>query len=293
MPKILIPLLFLFALAASTKYQQRVRCDLKKVEYGYVCVNNITHCDTLEVPRLLLPNQYTLVTSSQSGDRFTFQYGKIVQNNERWRRKRATCNSNETWIEINRQSRGQRSYGFGVGFTGAVSYVLDQLPKELQKCVFNSYFSKHTGLKMNMLRVPIGGTSFDFSPWSYNETPENDVFLANFTRLDPRDVKRNCQIKRIMRVAKNPRFKVIATLWSAPPWMKRRNLWVGGLDNQLKEEFYQTYANYFLKFIHYMYIDGVPIWAVTTGSEPVVAGQNNYFEIMSWNASDQGKHCTF
>lgn len=38
-----------------------------------------------------------------------------------------------------------------------------------------------------MLRVPIGGTDFSTHAYAYNELPENDVHLTNFT-LAPEDI---------------------------------------------------------------------------------------------------------
>lgn len=63
------------------------------------------------------------------------------------------------------------------------------------------------------MRVPIGGTDFDLGPWAYNETPENDAKLSNFTKLDPRDLKRNAQIKELVVVSKISYVNILAVTW--------------------------------------------------------------------------------
>lgn len=41
-----------------------------------------------------------------------------------------------------------------------------------------------------MMRIPIGGSDFDLTPWAYNEIPAHDKNLSNFQKLDDRDLKR-------------------------------------------------------------------------------------------------------
>lgn len=72
----------------------------------------------------------------------------------------------------------------------------------------------------------------------------------------------------------------------SPPWMKQKNNWIGGVDNQLKPEYYQTWADYHLRWLELMEKDNMKIWALSTGNEPKSAHQIE-FQILSWNASDQ------
>ena len=65
-----------------------------------------------------------------------------------------------------------------------------------------------------------------------------------------------------------------------------QNDWNGGLDNQLKPEYYQTWADYHLNWMKLMKDDGMKIRAISTGNEPASARQIK-FQILSWNASDQ------
>lgn len=68
--------------------------------------------------------------------------------------------------------------------------------------------------------------------------------------------------------------------------MKQENDWNGGLKNQLKREYYQTWADYHLRWLECMDKDDMKIWAISTGNEPASAHQIP-FQILCWNATDQ------
>lgn len=50
----------------------------------------------------------------------------------------------------------------------------------MSKNVCSSYCSD-SGIQYNMLRVPIGGTDYSTHGYAYNELPEDDAALSNFT----------------------------------------------------------------------------------------------------------------
>ncbi|KAJ6623025.1 Lysosomal acid glucosylceramidase, partial [Pseudolycoriella hygida] len=256
---------------------------IQPVQYGQVCVNEANHCDTLEVPIRKTPNIYTLVTSTLSGDRFSYSYGQIDSGPYN------QVNNVDAAIEIEEQRKCNRSkfVGFGGGFSGAVSHTLKRLPENIRNCVYKSYFSRSIGMGQSMLRLTIGGSSFDLVPWAYSDAPEFDVSLPTFNKLDQRDIQRNLQIKEILKISKHSDFKIFSVPYSAPPWMKGNNDFVGDVNSQLKLEYYQAWADYYVKYLHYMQKDNITIWAVTTGDEPVVASIVSDFEFMGWKAADQ------
>lgn len=262
-----------YTIALQTQYP----CNLRETLYGYVCVCNATYCDTLDVSEPTKRGDYVIVTSSRNKERFSYDTGAF---REKSQFKLVPV------LKIDSDKRYQKIEGFGGGYTGSVAHLVDRLPPKLRHCLFKSYFSNDIGMKYGYLRVPIGGTDFDLSPWAYNEHPENDVHLSNFTQLDKRDITRNAQLKELAQVCKNKNVKILAVNWGPPPWMKMKRHWNGGLDNQLKREYYQTWADYHLKWLQLMDKDGIPIWALSTGNEPASAAQIQ-FQSLSWNASDQ------
>jgi glucosylceramidase len=193
-------------------------------------------------------------------------------------------------VEVNRTARFQKILGFGGAFTGAVSYNLKLLPKELQDHVYKSYYSKDVGIGYNMMRMSIGGCDFDIAPWTYNEQPEHDPYLTNFTQLDERDIDKVKQIHELKKVTKNNDIRIIGAAWSPPKWMKTNNEYTG--MSALREEYYQTWADYHVKFLELMAKNNLPFWAISTGNEPlngVIFPYFVHFMSLGWDPKLQGK----
>ena len=58
-----------------------------------------------------------------------------------------------------------------------------------------------------------------------------------------------------------------ASPWSPPAFMKDNNDLLHG--GKLKPDFYQPWANYFVKFIRTYEKEGIPIWGITVQNEPM------------------------
>lgn len=248
--------------AIETWYPAR----LKQTADGHTSVCTEDYCDTLDVPEPGPGNRFVLISSSKSGERFNYSKGEFSTDDFV-----STGNDSSTNVlQVNRKNLHERVkiLGFGGAWTGSVTYILNRLSPKLRACFYNSYFSIEDGARYSLIRVPIGGSDFDFDKWVYNLYPQNDTKLSNFTKLDERDVVRNQQIKELKQVTNRKSFKIIGCAWTCPPWMKERGRWNGKLDNQLKQEYHQTWANYHVKWTKLMTHDSIPIWALSTGNEP-------------------------
>lgn len=126
-------------------------------------------------------------------------------------------------------------------------------------------------------------------PWAYNEYPKNDPELTNFTKLDERDSIRNKQLKELVQVSGNKNVKYLAAAWSAPTWMKADKQWHGLPNNTLLEKYYQSWAEYHVKWLDLMDKDNMKMWAISTGNEPVSSKINYAFEQMYWNITLHAK----
>ncbi|XP_055295218.1 putative glucosylceramidase 4 [Sitodiplosis mosellana] len=280
MYKLYILTLLGIAFALNTPFP----CIPKNVKFGIVCVCNSTYCDTLNIPESNESKRFTLVTSSKGGERFSYSEGAFSS-------RIIKVNRPVSFLYINTREVRQQIHGFGTAISGAVTYVLNKLSPKLREYVYNSYYSSDVGMGYEFMRVPIGGTDFEYSgPWAYNETPEEDISLSNFTQLDQRDVENNFHIREMMRVSKNASIKVLAAAWSPPRWLKVKYEWENSLGNELKPEYYQTWANYHLKWLDLMEKDKVKIFALSTGNEPATAATGQIpFQILGWRASNQAK----
>jgi glucosylceramidase len=85
---------------------------------------------------------------------------------------------------------------------------------------------------------------------------------ANFS-LSPDDENLIPVLKEILAIA--PDIKIMASPWSAPPWMKTNNSTKGG---NLKAEFYDVYSRYLIKYVQEMTKRGITIDAITLQNEP-------------------------
>ncbi|XP_037952534.1 lysosomal acid glucosylceramidase-like [Teleopsis dalmanni] len=265
----------------ATVSGQSFPCVLRETKYGSVCVCNATYCDYLEDPTPVDDHKFVVVSSSKAGLRFDtthglfnlfkkhfiFDYDMRVSQAQKQPEFSSDRVNDKRYVhlEINREKHFQKITGFGGSHTGAVTYLTDQLPPTLQDHLYESFYAER-GIGFNLMRIPLGGCDFDLSPWAYNEYPENDAELTNFT-IDARDELRVAQIRRLIEVSKVKNLRIKGAAWSSPRWMKSNNAWTG--FSHLKKEYYQTWVNYHIKWIEMMEEQGLPIWAISTGNEPM------------------------
>lgn len=285
--KILLKIVNVVFVSSVFGLQTEAPCHLKRFDAGYVCVCTDSYCDTLNLPKLSNENEWMVVTSTESGQRFNFSLGEF-SSAEQQQHDNKLANLTETLVEINQNVVHQEVVGFGGSITGAVSYILSKLSANLRKCIYNSYYTNDFGLGYKLMRMPIGGCDFDLEPWTYNEYPENDTQLTNFTALHPKDELRTGLIKELMNETGNDDIKIVGVTWSPPTWMKMKGEWPGTNDNRLKLEYYQTWADYHVKWLDLMHSAKLPIFAISTGNEPYFAFRTPFMGL-SWNASSQAR----
>lgn len=255
-------------------------CKIRKTKYGNVCVCTADYCDTLEDIEPQNVGDYVVVSSSKGSAPFLVRKGLF----------NASAKSETTHIEVQRNKEYQKMYGFGGALTGSVSHILEKLPDSLRQHIYTSYYSAGKGIGYNMMRITIGGSDFDLAPWAYNESPRNDRSLSNFTKLDPRDERRIEQIHAIKKVADVANLRIVGSAWSPPPWMKSNDGWTG--LSSLLSEYYQTWADYHVRFLEFMSDAKLPLWAITTGNEPmngVIGWLFVKFMSLGWTPENQGK----
>lgn len=85
-------------------------------------------------------------------------------------------------------------------------------------------------------------------------------------------------INTAQKLTKN-NIKLFASLWSAPKWIKDSGKFRGGV---IKDQFYQVYANYFVKFLDDYKKEGVTYWGITTGNEPSIHDERYGIPSVGW-----------
>nr|WP_242158045.1 glycoside hydrolase family 30 protein [Aestuariivivens sediminis] len=170
-------------------------------------------------------------------------------------------------LKLNPEKTFQTITGFGGAFTESSAYLLNNLSKENRKKIIDAYFSE-SGAHYSLTRTHMN--SCDFSLKNYSYTPiEGDKNLDHFTiEEDKNDL---IPFIKDALAASTDGFKIFASPWTAAPWMKDNNSWVGG---KLRPEYYDTWALFFSKYADAYKSEGIDIWGFTVENEPLGNGNN-------------------
>lgn len=174
-------------------------------------------------------------------------------------------------IEVNVAQTYQTIDGFGYSLTGGSAEVINQLNNAKKTALLQELFgSSETSIGISYLRISIGASDLNATAFSYNDIPkgETDMELAQLS-LAPDRKDLIPLLKEILAI--NPNIKIMATPWSAPVWMKTNGSFIGG---ELKPEYYNVYAQYFVKYLQEMKAEGITVDAITPQNEPLHGGNN-------------------
>ena len=170
-------------------------------------------------------------------------------------------------IELNSKKEFQTISGFGGAFTESSAYLLNKMSEEKSNEILAAYFAKD-GARYSLARTHMN--SCDFSLNNYSYTPvAGDKKLAHFSVDEDKD-DIIPMIKDAMAISEDG-FKLFSSPWTAAPWMKDNNSWVGG---KLLPEHYDTWALFFSKYVDAYKAEGIEIWGFTVENEPHGNGEN-------------------
>lgn len=167
--------------------------------------------------------------------------------------------------------------GFGGSFTEASASLLNRMSKDNRDKIMEAYFGE-SGAKYSLTRTHMNSCDFSLSNYSYAPV-EGDIELNNFSVDEDRD-DLIPMIKEAMRVS-NDGFKIIASPWTAPPWMKDNKDWRGG---KLLPEYNNTWALFFSKYLEAYQAEGIDIWGFTVENEPL--GNDKNWESMHFSPDE-------
>ncbi len=188
-----------------------------------------------------------------------------------------TPGDNAVSIKLLPEKKFQTITGFGGAFTESSAYLLNQLGKENRKKIIDAYFSKD-GANYSLTRTHMNSCDFSLNNYSYSPV-EGDKDLKHFTIEEDKD-DLIPMIKDAMAASEDG-FKIFGSPWTAAPWMKDNNNWVGG---KLLPEYYDTWALFFSKFVDAYKAEGIDIWGFTVENEPL--GNGNNWESMHYSPDE-------
>jgi glucosylceramidase len=170
-------------------------------------------------------------------------------------------------IELNFDQKFQTISGFGGAFTEASAYLLNQMSSEKRTEILKAYFSKK-GANYSLTRTHMNSCDFSLSNYSYTAV-EDDKNLEHFSIDEDRE-DLIPMIKDALATSEDG-FRLFASPWTAAPWMKDNNKWVGG---KLLPEYYDTWALFFSKYADAYKQEGIDVWGFTVENEPLGNGNN-------------------
>jgi glucosylceramidase len=180
-------------------------------------------------------------------------------------------------IKLNPAQKFQTITGFGGSFTESSAYLLNQLSTNKRSSIIDAYFGSN-GAQYSLTRTHINSCDFSLSNYSYAPIA-GDLSLDHFSIDEDRD-DLIPMIKEALSKSEEG-FKIISSPWTAPPWMKDNNDWVGG---KLLPQHYSTWALFFSKYLKAYKKEGIDIWGVTVENEPV--GNSNNWESMHYTPEE-------
>ncbi len=168
----------------------------------------------------------------------------------------------EVAVFVNPDKRFQNFLGIGGALTDAAAEVFAALPEDKQQEVLDAYYSIDRGIGYTLARTPIH--SCDFSSTSYTYIDEGDSSLTSFSIEHDRQYKIPL-IKKAIAAAGS--LILYASPWSPPAFMKSNNDMLHG--GKLLPAYFNSWANYYVKFIQAYENEGIPIWGITIQNEPM------------------------
>lgn len=197
-----------------------------------------------------------VLTDRDGGHRLTQLPALVGQSDARDPGRRAS-------IYVDEEVAYQEIEGFGGAFTEAAATTLLKLPSDRQEEVLRAYFDAGSGHAYTLCRTHINSCDFSLGNYAYCEK-DGDLGLETFS------IERDRQalipmIKRAQKMS-NSGFKLFASPWSPPAWMKTTGQMNRG--GKLKPECRDAWARYYVRYIREYEKEGIPIWGLTVQNEP-------------------------
>jgi glucosylceramidase len=169
-------------------------------------------------------------------------------------------------IEVDDAKTFQTIDGFGFALTGGSAQLMMRMSPGARAGLLHELFgSSGNGIRVSYLRVSIGSSDMNDHVFTYDDLPEGekDAALEHFNLgPDLQDVVP--VLKEILAI--NPKISILASPWSAPSWMKTNDAPKGG---SLRQEDYEIYSRYLVKYIEAMRAQGISIDTITVQNEPL------------------------
>jgi O-glycosyl hydrolase/lysophospholipase L1-like esterase len=202
----------------------------------------------------------SVVSTSLGGDRLTpksaLSFGSL---------------SGQPDIRVDASRQFQPIDGFGATFNeaGWATLTKPTVTAAQRDAVLTKLFAPTAGAGFTIARTPIGSDDFSLSHYSYDETP-GDFALQNFSIAHDQQYL----VPYIKAAQAKGAFRLMASPWTAPSWMKANDSLLGQpgdpklIEPATNPRYYQAYADYFAKYVAAYKAKGIDINDVSVQNEP-------------------------
>jgi glucosylceramidase len=217
-----------------------------------------------------------------------------------------------TVIAIFPDRRKQTLVGIGSSFTESSAFVLAHLEPAARAEVMRNIYGEE-GANFSLARTTIASTDFSVEGKYSYAAVAGDADLQHFTiAVDSDGFSRSeypgirdesfdllpmiKEAQAIKAAQQDADLRIVASAWTAPPWMKDIEDWyqtsdweagVEGTGGVLKDEYVQTYADYIVKYFDAYAAEGIDIWGLTPVNEP--HGNSGSWESMHFTPETQNE----
>lgn len=266
--------------------------------YGAILTTSMANADGIDYG---LSSTSEVLLTSEAGDKLAIKPGISF--------KRGVPKGDNV-IHIRPDIIKQTLIGIGTSFTESAAFVLAQLDPKKRSQVMVDVFGEQ-GANFSIARSPIGATDFSVEgKYSYAEVeddrelrhfsiePDQDGFRASkYPGIQDESFDLLPMVKQALAIKQkqtDPSLKIIASAWTAPPWMKDNKDWYipgspennyNGGGGMLLPEYESIYADYLIKYLDAYRDQGVDIWGITPVNEPL--GNNGQWESMHFTPESQ------
>ncbi len=166
-------------------------------------------------------------------------------------------------IFVDPSHRFQTFLGIGAAITDASAETFAKLPAARQEEFLTAYFDHDKGIGYTIARTNMN--SCDFSSDMYTYVSDGDKELKSFSVAH--DEKYKIPLLKKAAARAQGKLNLFVSPWSPPAWMKdNKNMLQGG---KLKPEYYDTWANYYVRYIQELEKRGLPVWGLSVQNEPM------------------------
>jgi glucosylceramidase len=166
-------------------------------------------------------------------------------------------------ILVDTGTRYQEIEGFGGAFTEAAAVTFYKLSPERRTEILQAFFDLDTGHGYTLCRTHINSCDFALGNYAYTEV-DGDLELEHFT-ID-RDRQALIPLIKAAQEVAGRGLKLLASPWSPPAWMKTNGQMNFG--GQIKPEYRDVWARYYVRYIREYEKEGIPIWGLSVQNEP-------------------------